>query len=651
MRVLRISHSGVVDAWRERERTARRLGDEVTSITARAWDEAGQRIPLRARPGEQVRGIATFGRHPALFVYQPFALWRALGQPHDVLDLHEEPFALATAQVLLLRLLHRRRAPYILYSAQNIDKRYPPPFGPLERWALRHAAAVQTCNRAAARRCERRGFPGRARVIPLGLDEAHFAPAPAARPVDPAAVRVGYAGRLEPHKGVDVLIEAVLADPALRLDIAGAGSQEATLRAAASAAGDRITFRGSLDHAALPGFYRSLDVLAVPSRTTASWVEQFGRVATEALACGTPVVTSDSGALPDVVDDAGVVVPAGDPSALRQALAQFAIDPGLHSTLRRRALELAPRWSWQAVGASFSRLYAEVAQRDSPATGSSSVPALQVVVVAYGTPDLVAACLRSVAGLPVVVVDNSSDSRVRAAAVAAGAAYLDPGANLGFAGGVNRALTVLADDCDVLLLNPDAQLGSADARRLQAQLRADPQLASIGARQVDGSGAETRAWWPWPTPAGAWVEAVGLGRLRPGRYAIGSVLLLRAEALRQVGGFDDNFFLYAEETDWARRAALLGWRHRLSDDVVARHLGAATSTDPRRRETHFAAGQERFVRKHFGAAGWQVTRAAGIVGAMARALVIRHRRGEFLDRARRLVLGPLAQERDLLEAA
>nr|WP_279672593.1 glycosyltransferase family 2 protein [Flexivirga meconopsidis] len=139
--------------------------------------------------------------------------------------------------------------------------------------------------------------------------------------------------------------------------------------------------------------------------------------------------------------------------------------------------------------------------------------------------------------------------------------------------------------------------------------------------------------------------------MRPGRYAIGSVLLLRAEALRQVGGFDDNFFLYAEETDWARRAALLGWRHRLSDDVVARHLGAATSTDPRRRETHFAAGQERFVRKHFGAAGWQVTRAAGIVGAMARALVIRHRRGEFLDRARRLVLGPLAQERDLLEAA
>ncbi len=92
------------------------------------------------------------------------------------------------------------------------------------------------------------------------------------------------------------------------------------------------------------------------------------------------------------------------------------------------------------------------------------------------------------------------------------------------------------------------------------------------------------------------------------------MLLLRAEALDQVGGFDERFFLYAEETDWAYRAHLLGWRHAAVPDVHAVHVGAATSTDDRRREAHFHASQERYFRKHFGAAGWQAARAAVVGG-------------------------------------
>ena len=140
----------------------RALGADVDLLTARRWNEGGTDVALVARPGEPVTGLRTWGRHPALFVYAPLPLWRALGRPYDVIDIHEEPFALATAEILLLRRLRRQRAPYVLYSAQNIDKRYPPPFRWLERWALRHAAGAQRVQRRGrAASASARGSPAR----------------------------------------------------------------------------------------------------------------------------------------------------------------------------------------------------------------------------------------------------------------------------------------------------------------------------------------------------------------------------------------------------------------------------------------------------------------------------------------------------------
>src|SRR5690606_25793028 len=108
---------------------------------------------------------------------------------------------------------------------------------------------------------------------------------------------------------------------------------------------------------------------------------------------------------------------------------------------------------------------------------------------------------------------------------------------------------------DVLLLNPDAVIDGDGVRRLHQALRADPDLASVAPAQVDADGRPARVVWPFPTPLRSWIEAKGLGRLndRHEDYVIGSVLLLRAETIEQVGGFDEDFFLYAEETDWARR--------------------------------------------------------------------------------------------------
>jgi GT2 family glycosyltransferase/glycosyltransferase involved in cell wall biosynthesis len=251
--------------------------------------------------------------------------------------------------------------------------------------------------------------------------------------------------------------------------------------------------------------------------------------------------------------------------------------------------------------------------------------ALTVVIVAYGVPGLLAECLAVLDRThPVIVVDNSSSAEVRALVTEVGARYLDPECNLGFAAGVNRALDEIdLADTDVLLLNPDSTIDPASIERLRARLAEGPRLACVAPEQRQhGSTVELRVAWPFPTPVGAWIEAIGLGALRRTAFATGAVLLLRGDALVEVGGFDERFFLYAEETDWQRRARRLGWGTAVCKGVWATHVGAATDRDPARRELRFHAGAERYVRKHHGSLGWMSYRLASFAGATARAVVL-----------------------------
>jgi GT2 family glycosyltransferase len=250
---------------------------------------------------------------------------------------------------------------------------------------------------------------------------------------------------------------------------------------------------------------------------------------------------------------------------------------------------------------------------------------LVVVVVAFGAPQLLADCLARLGGMyPVVIVDNSSDAQVQAVAEHHGASYIDPGRNLGFGAGVNVGLGHLPQPSgDVLLLNPDAQITAEAVNQLHDCLHAVGDLACVAPVQLDHSGEAARVGWPFPTPWGAWIEAVGLGGLRRRNdFVIGSVLLLRSAALTDVGPFDERFFLYAEETDWQRRARDLGWRVAVCPDVTAIHVGAGTGGDATEREVHFHASHERYVRKHFGTAGWAVYRGGVMAGALIRVVVL-----------------------------
>jgi glycosyltransferase involved in cell wall biosynthesis len=95
-------------------------------------------------------------------------------------------------------------------------------------------------------------------------------------------------------------------------------------------------FTGGVADTAVPDYLACMDALVLPSRTTPSWAEQFGHVLIEAMAAGVPVVGSSSGAIPEVIGEAGLVFPEGDAAALRAQLATLFDDPALRKRLIER---------------------------------------------------------------------------------------------------------------------------------------------------------------------------------------------------------------------------------------------------------------------------------------------------------------------------
>jgi len=266
-------------------------------------------------------------------------------------------------------------------------------------------------------------------------------------------------------------------------------------------------------------------------------------------------------------------------------------------------------------------------RRTSKERGESSPDSdatVSVLIVAYGPPETLSSCLAALGrDFPVVVVDNGSSPKARSLAEEAGARYVDPGRNLGFAGGVNLALAQLTPPLgDVLLINPDAEITPAAIELLQKELHQNPNLACVAPVLLDASNEKPiRSSWPFPTPGRAWLDTLGLGRLVPqGEFLIGAVLMLSGEAVRDVGVFDERFFLYAEETDWQRRAVDKGWKVRQVKAATARHVGAGAGGDPMWREAAFLAGVERYIRKWFGPSGWAAFRVGAGLAAARRTL-------------------------------
>jgi GT2 family glycosyltransferase len=241
------------------------------------------------------------------------------------------------------------------------------------------------------------------------------------------------------------------------------------------------------------------------------------------------------------------------------------------------------------------------------------------VIVAYHNTDDLKECLASLGDANVIVVDNGREDEVKLLVEGRGGMYIRPNRNIGFAPAVNLALEK-RDGRDVLLLNPDARVTPLDIEAIQSVLLSDHRLAAAAPRLSGPDGSLQRVEWPVPSPREAWVEALMLRWLFAPRrvFLMGAVLMLRHEALSDVGPLDERFFLYAEEADWQLRALLRGWRVQLANCVTAQHEGARSSETRRLQEIRFYRAASLFAHKWYGRNGWVAMRIAALISALLR---------------------------------
>jgi len=366
MRILAISHACVLGVNRAVYRELAALGHEVAIVTATRWGEGGEAVACEPRgTGDPaVIPLALAGASPRIYRFRGLREFADEFRP-DVVVLDNDPVSRLALQMGAW--CRRRGSALACISCENL--RFDVHNAVRERGVLKGVATVlpKMAVASLARRVVDHVFTinddglamfrdmgfGSVSKIPLGFDPALFRPDPEAR----ARIRaelgwdgplVAYFGRVVPGKGIHVLVRAMarLIDRPWRLlldrfvEHGNAYAQGVAAQIRELGLESRVLWCNPA-HAEIGAYMAAADVIVVPSLSTPQWKEQYGRVAQEAMACGTLVIASRSGALPGLVGDGALLFDEGDEQVLANLLAGAMADPASVAGVRARGLARA----------------------------------------------------------------------------------------------------------------------------------------------------------------------------------------------------------------------------------------------------------------------------------------------------------------------
>ncbi|HTO89054.1 MAG TPA: glycosyltransferase family 2 protein [Thermoanaerobaculia bacterium] len=294
-------------------------------------------------------------------------------------------------------------------------------------------------------------------------------------------------------------------------------------------------------------------------------------------------------------------------------------------------------------------------------TESGSPSPTSAVVVHYGPWTSTTRTLRSLSraapGVPVLLVDNSASAAPWGDREApAGVRLLQPGRNVGYGAACNLAARESAARF-LLFLNNDVELEPGSLEAMVSTLEEEKGVAAVGPRLYDSRRRPVRSIFRAPSPRRVLFESLFLPRLLPGipffhghhtaltshtrardvETLSGAVVLVRRDAFEQVGGFDEAFFFYAEESDLFARLHRSGWRVRYQPSARAVHHGGVASAEVTREELDRRLNEalRLYARRHHGPRGERQTTRALLWGARLRWALAHLAPGERGRRRRR----------------
>jgi glycosyltransferase involved in cell wall biosynthesis len=361
-KLLSIGHSYVVKLNRRLVNEIARLGKgewEVTTVAPSFMHGDLRDLHLETDPKEicQLEAVPVNLSQRIHFMTYGRRLKEIMQQGWDLVHCWEEPYILVGGQVAWCMPL---QIPLVYFSFQSHSKKYPPPFNWIEQYAMNRAAGWICSGQTVADTLKSRvGYSLPMRQIPLGVDINHFYPDADAKSQtrrllgweEQGSPVIGFLGRFVPEKGLDLLMQVLdgLQIPWRALFI-GTGPMESTLKAWANNYPDRVRICTNVKHNEVCQYLNAMDVLCAPSQTTVNWREQFGRMLIEAFACGVPVIGSDSGEIPYVIQDAGLIVGEKDQQGWVDALSNLLNSPLLYDELVTKGLcRVHSLYAWSVV--------------------------------------------------------------------------------------------------------------------------------------------------------------------------------------------------------------------------------------------------------------------------------------------------------------
>lgn len=343
LRVLFTSHSSVVDVYQDKLRhIARHPVIELTVLLPSSYME-GSRI-VDAYKGNSEYNVVTLDTVAGNQGKQNRFFFKGLGrvlkevQP-DIIHVEEEPESLVSAQIIRKsRTLHPR--PKIIgftwrnmkFPLENLQWWNPKRLilSAVQRYTLGKFDMIIGGSHHSEEFVRANGYQGQMPLIPqYGVNPDVYFPN-SQYPEHSNQFNIGFVGRVLQMKGLHVLVRALHMMPShCTLTILGTGDylQQIELLVRELKLESRVKFLRGVPANKVPDIMRSFNVLCIPSLTSPLWREQFGRVIIEAMACGIPVVGSDSGEIPYVIADAGLVAHENDVKALSETLLSLESNP------------------------------------------------------------------------------------------------------------------------------------------------------------------------------------------------------------------------------------------------------------------------------------------------------------------------------------